>query len=56
MNSRERFNRVMAYQPVDRVPYFEEGLREETIEACPKSLNPTKAISGLKKTIVSSKF
>jgi hypothetical protein len=23
----------MAYQPVDRVPYFEEGLREETIEA-----------------------
>jgi len=33
MNSRERFRRVMAYGAVDRVPYFEEGIREEVVAA-----------------------
>lgn len=32
MNSRERFQKVMRYEPVDRVPYFEEGIRDEVIE------------------------
>ena len=33
MNSRERFNQAMAYGVVDRVPYFEEGIREEVAAA-----------------------
>ena len=36
MNSRERFLKVMRYEPVDRVPYFEEGIRDEVIEAWKK--------------------
>ena len=31
MNSRERFRRTMAYQKTDRVPYFEEGIRDEVL-------------------------
>jgi hypothetical protein len=31
MNSQERFTKVMRYEPVDRVPYFEEGIRDEVI-------------------------
>ena len=33
MNSRERFEKTMEYGSLDRVPYFEEGIREEVIEA-----------------------
>ena len=33
MNSRERFLRTMTYGDPDRVPYFEEGLRDEVVEA-----------------------
>jgi hypothetical protein len=33
MNSRERFRETMRYGKPDRVPYFEEGLREEVLEA-----------------------
>ena len=33
MNSRQRFRATMRYEVVDRVPYFEEPLREEVIEA-----------------------
>jgi len=33
MNSRQRFNAVMRYSPADRVPYFEEEIREEVIQA-----------------------
>ena len=33
MNSRERFEKTMEYGAIDRVPYFEEGIREEVIEA-----------------------
>jgi hypothetical protein len=33
MNSRERFRRVTAFGAVDRVPYFEEGVRDEVVEA-----------------------
>jgi hypothetical protein len=36
MNTRERFLKVMRYEPVDRVPYFEEGIRDEVIEAWKK--------------------
>lgn len=36
MNSRERFLKVMQYKPFDRVPYFEEGIRDEVIEAWKK--------------------
>jgi uroporphyrinogen decarboxylase len=31
MTSRQRFNAVMAYDNTDRVPYFEEGIRDEVI-------------------------
>jgi hypothetical protein len=31
MNSKERFNETMDYGTPDRVPYFEEGIREEVI-------------------------
>jgi hypothetical protein len=37
MNSRERFLKVMQYESVDRVPYFEEGIRDEVIEAWKKT-------------------
>lgn len=33
MNSRERFLEVMRYGRPDRVPYFEEGIREEVLKA-----------------------
>jgi hypothetical protein len=33
VNSRERFKQAMAFGPVDRVPYFEEGIRPEVVEA-----------------------
>lgn len=33
MNSRERFRETMCYGTPDRVPYFEEGIREEVREA-----------------------
>jgi hypothetical protein len=33
MLSRERFRRTMHYGAPDRVPYFEEGLRDEVLEA-----------------------
>ncbi len=33
MNSRERFRRTMAYGRPDRVPYFEEGIRDDVLEA-----------------------
>jgi hypothetical protein len=36
MNSRERFINVMRYEPVDRVPYFEEGIRDEVIDVWKK--------------------
>jgi hypothetical protein len=32
MNARERFRAVMAYEPNDRVPYFEEGIRQEVLD------------------------
>jgi len=33
MTSRQRFKAVMAYEAVDRVPYFEEGIREPVVNA-----------------------
>lgn len=33
MTSRERFIKTMNFQPVDRVPYFEEGIRKEVLKA-----------------------
>lgn len=33
MNSRERFKETMRYGQPDRVPYFEEGIREDVISA-----------------------
>ncbi len=33
MNSREKFHAVMDYKSCDQVPYFEEGLRKEVIDA-----------------------
>ena len=33
MNGRERFQQTMAYGQPDRVPYFEEGIRGEVLEA-----------------------
>ncbi len=33
MNSRERFRATMQYGKPDRVPYFEEGIREEVLNA-----------------------
>jgi hypothetical protein len=33
MNSRERFRRTLQYGKPDRVPYFEEGIREEVLRA-----------------------
>jgi len=32
MNSRERFEKTMEYGAIDRVPYFEEGIREEVLK------------------------
>lgn len=31
MNSRERFNHTMCYEPTDRPPLFEDGIREEVL-------------------------
>ncbi len=36
MNVRERFKRTMRYEPVDRAPYFEEGVRPEVLEVWKK--------------------
>jgi hypothetical protein len=36
MNSQERFNKIMNHEVVDRVPYFEEGIRDEVIEVWKK--------------------
>ena len=33
MTSRERFLKTMRYEKTDRVPYFEEGIRKDVIEA-----------------------
>ena len=33
MNTRERFYKTLHYGKPDRVPYFEEGIREDVIEA-----------------------
>ncbi len=33
MNSRERFHATMNFGHPDRVPYFEEGIREEVLSA-----------------------
>jgi uroporphyrinogen decarboxylase len=33
MNSRERFNRVMQFEPVDRPPLFEDGIRDEVLRS-----------------------
>ena len=33
MNSRERFLEVMRFGSPDRVPYFEEGIRDEVLKA-----------------------
>jgi uroporphyrinogen decarboxylase len=33
VNSRERFRATMASEPVDHAPYFEEGLRQEVLDA-----------------------
>jgi hypothetical protein len=33
MNSRERFRKTMAYEQPDRVPYFQEGIRNEVLKA-----------------------
>jgi hypothetical protein len=43
MNSRERFIKVMRYEPVDRVPYFEEGIRDEVINVWRKQGLPESA-------------
>ena len=32
MNSRQRFQQTMRYGAPDRVPYFEEGLRDDVLE------------------------
>lgn len=51
MNSRERFLKVMRHEPVDRVPYFEEGIRDEVIEAWKKQgLSEDAEISSLFET------
>jgi hypothetical protein len=33
MNSRERFRETMRYGAPDRVPYFEEGIRDDVLRA-----------------------
>lgn len=45
MNSRQRFNQCLGFKPVDRVPYFEEGIRQNVIrkwrtEGLPPGKNP----------------
>lgn len=45
MNNRERFFETLHYGTPDRIPYFEEGIRQETIEAwhsqgLPQDCNP----------------
>ena len=41
MNSRRRFLEVMQFGSPDRVPYFEEGIRDEVLEAWRKQGLPT---------------
>jgi uroporphyrinogen decarboxylase len=43
MNSRDRFLETMRYGTPDRVPYFEEGIREEVIESWRKQGLPADA-------------
>lgn len=43
MNGRERFQQTMAYGQPDRVPYFEEGLRKDVLEAWRSQGMPSKA-------------
>ena len=32
MNNRQRFNNIMNYRDVDRILYFEEGIRKEVLK------------------------
>jgi hypothetical protein len=43
MNSRERFRITMQYGKPDRIPYFEEGIREEVLRAWMKQGLPSKS-------------
>jgi len=43
MNGRERFRKTMQYGDPDRVPYFEEGIREEVLGAWTKQGLPSEA-------------
>jgi hypothetical protein len=43
MNSRERFRETMRYGRPDRVPYFEEGIRDEVLKAWQKQGLPRDA-------------
>jgi uroporphyrinogen decarboxylase len=43
MNSRERFRMTMRYGKPDRVPYFEEGIREEVLRAWTKQGLPSES-------------
>jgi len=43
MNSRQRFQRTMRYGDPDRVPYFEEGLRDDVLECWHKQGLPPNA-------------
>jgi hypothetical protein len=43
MTSRERFLKTMRYEKTDRVPYFEEGIRNDVIKAWRKQGLPKKA-------------
>jgi hypothetical protein len=43
MNSRERFRETMRYGKPDRVPYFEEGIRDEVLRAWQKQGLPPDA-------------
>ena len=50
MNTRERFNRIMQYQPVDRMPvmafepYEATGLAQWRREGLPADLSPNEAL------------
>jgi hypothetical protein len=50
MNSRERFLEVMRYGKPDRIPYFEEGIREEVLkvwrkQGLPRGAKPSRMFS-----------
>jgi hypothetical protein len=51
MNSRERFQKTMAYEQPDRVPYFQEGIRKEVLrtwrkQGLPKGAKPETRFPG----------